>query len=180
MQKYKSSEDGLVLEGGESNPYTRKSEKKVNKARSSIEKRCKDPLPKRKPRNKYTGRVGKKAAINRKTCFVHLPVTSTTKHRTAFHKETKPAIFPLQTINEEKQKETSNEVDKVEAATARKFDLTSSEKCTKETDVVGKQECDLRMQKENRGEECKTEVSSASEPDVTFTPLSSNYTTKTQ
>lgn len=29
------------------------------------------------------------------------------------------------------------------------------------------------MQKENRGEECKMEVSSASKPDVTFTPLSS-------
>ena len=28
MRKYKSWEDGLVLEGGESNPYTRKSEKK--------------------------------------------------------------------------------------------------------------------------------------------------------
>ena len=29
------------------------------------------------------------------------------------------------------------------------------------------------MKKENRGEECKMEVSSASKPDVTFTPLSS-------
>lgn len=137
MQKYKSSEDG------ERNPYTRKSKKKVNKAHTSIEKQCKDPLPKQKPRNKYTGRVGKKAAINRKTCFVHVPVTSTTKYRTEFHKETKPAIFPPQTINEEKQKETNNEVGKVEAAIARKFDVTASEKCTKETDVDGKQECDL-------------------------------------
>ena len=71
-----------------------------------------------------------------------------------------------------KLKETSNKVGKVEAATARKFDVISSEKCTKETDVDGKQECDLRMQKVNRGEECKMEVSPASKPDVTFTPLS--------
>ena len=144
IQQFKTSEDGLVIEGGESSPFMRKSIKMENKARSSIENRCKTSLPKKKPKNRYTARVGVKAAMKRKTCFVHVPVTPTTEYRTAFYKETKPAIFPEQTIGKEKEEETSNEEDKVEAVNASKSDETTttskgSEHCERETDVYGKQ-----------------------------------------
>lgn len=95
-----------------------------NKARSSIENQCKTSLPKRKPKNRYTARVGVKTTMNRKTCFVHVPVASTTEYRTALYKETKPAIFPKQTISKEKEEETSNEEENVEALNARKSDET--------------------------------------------------------
>lgn len=45
IQQFKTSEDGLVIEGGESSPFMRKSIKMENKARSSIENRCKTSLP---------------------------------------------------------------------------------------------------------------------------------------
>ena len=153
IQQFKTSEDGLVIEGGESSPFMRKSTNMDNKARSSIENRCKTSLPKRKLKNRYTARVGVKAAMNRKTCFVYVPVTSTTKYRTAFFKETKPAIFPEQTISTEKEEETSNEEEKVKAVNARKSDETpttskGSENCERETDAYGKRECDFRKLKE--------------------------------
>ena len=73
MQQHKPLEDGLDVEGGE----RKKCEKVSSKARP-IEKRCK-ALPKRMTKSKYSGRVGKKAAMYRKTCFVHVPVLSETK-----------------------------------------------------------------------------------------------------
>ena len=73
MQQHKPLEDGLVVEGGE-----RKTCEKVSSKARPIEKRCK-ALPKRMTKSKYSGRVGKKAAMYRKTCFVHVPVLSETK-----------------------------------------------------------------------------------------------------
>lgn len=158
------SQDGLVIEGGESSPFMRISIKMENKARSSIENRYKTSLPKKKPKNRYTARVGVKAAMKRKTCFVHVPVTPTTEYRTAFYKETKPAIFPEQTISKEKEEETSNEEGKVEPVNASKSDETTttskgSENCERETDVYGKQECQFGKLKENSGKEGKMEGS---------------------
>ena len=158
------SEDGLVIEGGESSPFMRISIKMENKARSSIENRYKTSLPKKKPKNRYTARVGVKAAMKRKTCFVHVPVTPTTEYRTAFYKETKPAIFPEQTISKEKEEETSNEEGKVEPVNASKSDETTttskgSENCERETDVYGKQECEFGKLKENSGKEGEMEGS---------------------
>ena len=74
MQQHNPLEDGLIVEGGES----KKGEKVSSKA-SPIETRCKASLPKRKTKNKYSWRVGEKAAMYRKTCFVHVPVLSARK-----------------------------------------------------------------------------------------------------
>ena len=114
MQQHKPLEDGLVVEGGES----KKCEEVSSKARP-IEKRCKASLPKRKTKSKYSGRVGEKAAMYRKTCFVHVPVLSATKSRTASHKRTNPAseVAPkLKVING--VKEEKNREDVVGAACA--------------------------------------------------------------
>ena len=162
IQQFKTSGDGLVIEGGDSSPFMRKSANMDHKARSTIENRYKTSLPKRKPKNRYAARVCVKAAMNRKTCFVHVPVTSTTEYRTAFYKETKPAIFPKQTINNKKGEETSNKEEKVEAVCARKSDETpptskGSDNCERENDVYGKQECEFGELKENRGKEGEIE-----------------------
>ena len=114
MQQHKPLEDGLVVEGGES----KKCEEVSSKARP-IEKRCKASLPKRKTKSKYSGRVGEKAAMYRKTCFVHVPVLSATRSRTASHKRTNPAseVAPkLKVING--IKEEKNREDVVGAACA--------------------------------------------------------------
>ena len=110
MQQHKPLEDGLVVEGGES----KKCEKVSSKA-SPIEKRCKASLPKRKTKSKYSGRVGEKAAMCRMTCFVHVPVLSATKPRTASHKRTNPAIASevapkVKVINGVKQEKNREDV----------------------------------------------------------------------
>ena len=74
---------------------------------------------KKKTKNKYSGRVGKKAAMYRKTCFVHVPVLSATKPRAALHKKTHPSseVAPkLKAINDVKQEK--NKEDEVGAACA--------------------------------------------------------------
>ena len=68
-----------------------------------------------------------------------------------------------QSVNKKKE-ETSNEEDKVEAVNASKSDETTttskgSEKCERETDVYGKQECEFGKLKENSGKEDEREGS---------------------
>ena len=92
------------------------------------------------------------------------PGNEVAEYRTAFYKETKPAIFPEQTISKEKEEETSNKEDKVEAVNASKSDETTttskgSENCERETDVYGKQECEFGKLKENSGKEGEMEGS---------------------
>ena len=119
VQQYKPSEEGLVLEGGESTSSTRKTDKVSSKACSTIEKRCKAKLPKRSTKNKYTGRVGKKAAMNRKTCYVHVPVNATPQTQTANFSKVKMASStnykeqntPSLT-SQDRRKEKENETDK--------------------------------------------------------------------
>ena len=108
IQQHKPLEDGIVVEGGES----KKCEEVSSKARP-IEKRCKASLPKRKTKSKYSGRVGGKAAMYRKTCFVHVPVLSATKPRTASHKRPNPAseVAPkLKVVNGVKQEKNREDV----------------------------------------------------------------------
>ena len=87
MQQYKPSEDGLVLEGGDSKSYTRTNQKTCSKTQTAVEKKCRAELPKRSTKTKDTGRVGKNAAINRKTYPVHVPICSTARAKPSYKTE---------------------------------------------------------------------------------------------
>ena len=76
MQQHKPKEDGLVVEHEATKNYKRVKNKTTSKKQTILEKRQKGTLPKQQPKNKYRGRVGKKASIHRKTHNVHVPVTS--------------------------------------------------------------------------------------------------------
>lgn len=60
---------------------------------STVEKRCAASLPKRKTKNKYTGRVGKKASLHCKTCNM-MPTarTKTTINKTRPGDENVPVV----------------------------------------------------------------------------------------
>lgn len=110
MQQCKPSEDGLVLEGGDSKSYTRTNQKTRSKTLTAVEKKCRAELPKRSTKTKHTGRVGKNAAINRKTYRVHVPICSTARAKPSYITAT-PSPKSVRTegtssANEEKQPET--------------------------------------------------------------------------
>ena len=77
VAKHKPTEDGLTLEGKQDKDYKRNVNVSATQVHASIEKRCKASLRRRPKRPKHTGRVGKKAAQDRKTINVHVPVTPT-------------------------------------------------------------------------------------------------------